>query len=134
MSSRRLQDMSSKHLSDMSSRRFQDMSSRRLQDVFSITIFRLPRHLQGALQYVFKTSSRRLGRHKIVTVKTCWRRLQDMSCGRLQDVFKTIKCLPGKNRLNRLDIWVIYFLFIYDCLEIWICFLRKAWHLAKSFK
>ena len=37
-------------------RGLQDMSSRRLQDVFSVTIFRLPR---------------RLGRRKIVTLKTC---------------------------------------------------------------
>ena len=29
------------------------------------------------LDNVFKTSSRRLGRGKIVTLKTCWRRLQD---------------------------------------------------------
>ena len=28
-------------------------------------------------RHVFKTSSRRLGRRKIVTLKTCWRRLQD---------------------------------------------------------
>ena len=80
MSSRRLQDMSSRHIQDMPSRRLQDMSSRRLQDVFSITIFRLPRRLQDVLQDVFKTSlQRRLGRRKIVTLKTssrptnvCW--------------------------------------------------------------
>ena len=60
---------------------FQDISSRRLQHVFSVTIFRLPRRLQDvfktSLQDVFKTSSRRLGRRKIVTLKKCWRRLQD---------------------------------------------------------
>ena len=33
-----------------------------------------------------KMSSRRLGRRKIVTLKTCWRRLQDMSWRRLQDL------------------------------------------------
>ena len=55
ISSRRLQDMSSRHLQDMSARHLHDMSSRRLQDM----------------------SSRRLGRRKIVTLKTCWRRLQD---------------------------------------------------------
>ena len=49
----------------------QDMSSRRLQDVFSVTSFRLPRRLQDVLQDIFKTSSRRLGRRKIVTLKTC---------------------------------------------------------------
>ena len=72
MSSRRLQDMSSRRLQDMSSRRLQDMSSRLFEDVFSVTIFRLPR---------------RLGRRKIVKLKTCWRRLQD--------VLKTSKCLLG---------------------------------------
>ena len=101
VSSRRLQDMSWRHLQDMSSRllqdrssgRLQDMSSRRLQtclqDVFSVTIFRLPRRL-------CETLSRRLGRRKIVTLRTCWRRLQDMSWRPLQDVFKTNKCLLGR--------------------------------------
>ena len=64
---------SSRYVFKTSSRRLQDMSSRRLQDVFSVTIFRLPN--------VFKTYSRRL------TLKTCWRRLQDL--------FKTNKCLLG---------------------------------------
>ena len=36
-------------------------------------------------RHVFKKSSRRLGRRKIVTLKTCWRSLED--------VFKTNKCL-----------------------------------------
>ena len=71
MSSRCPQDMSSRHLEDMSSRRLQDISSRRLQDVFSITIFRLPRRLEDVLQVVFKTILIRLGRRKIVTLKTC---------------------------------------------------------------
>ena len=43
-----------------------------------------------------KRSSRRLGRRKIVTLKTCWRRLQDMSWWRLQDAFKTNKCFLGE--------------------------------------
>ena len=67
-------------LAKASSRRLQDMHSRRLQD---------------ALREVLKTSSRRLGRRKIVTLKTCWRRLQDMSWRHLQDVLKTNKCLLG---------------------------------------
>ena len=46
-----------------------------LQDVFSVTFFRLRRRFEDVLQ----TSSRRLGRQKIVTLWTCWRRLQDMS-------------------------------------------------------
>ena len=45
------------------------------------------------LQDVFKTSSGLLGRHEFVTLKTCWRRLQDMSWGRFQDLFETNKCL-----------------------------------------
>ena len=53
-------------LQDISSRHLQDMSLKRLQDVF-----------KTSLQEVFKTSSRRLGRRKIVTLKTCWRPLQD---------------------------------------------------------
>ena len=44
------------------------MSSKRLQDVFA-------RHLQE----VFRASSRRLDRRKIVTLRPCWRRLQGMS-------------------------------------------------------
>ena len=77
MSWRRLQDMSSRRLQDMSSRHPQDLSSRRLQDVFSVRL------LVRGLENVFKTSSRRLGRRKIVTLKRCWRRLQDMSRRRL---------------------------------------------------
>ena len=88
VSSRRLQDMSSKHL--------EDKSSRRLQDGFSVTFFRLLRRLQHVLQDVFKTSSRRLGRRKIVTLKMCWRRLRDMSWRRLENVFKSNKCLLGR--------------------------------------
>ena len=45
-----------------------------LQHVFSVTIFRLPRRLVRCLQNVLKTSVRRLGRRKIVTMKTSWRR------------------------------------------------------------
>ena len=86
-------------VSKTSWRRLQDMSSRVfktcLEDVFSATIFRLPRRFEDALRDVFKTSSRRLGRRKLVTLKTCWRRLQDISCRRLQHVFKTDKCLLG---------------------------------------
>ena len=64
MSSRHLQDMSSRRLQDMSSRRLQDMSSRGLQDISS-------RRLQRNNFSSSKTSSRRLGRRKIVTLKTC---------------------------------------------------------------
>ena len=75
MSSRHLQDMSSRRLQDMFSRRLQDMSSRRLEDIFSVTIFRLPRRLQNVLEDV-----------KLLR----WRRVED--------VFKTNKCLLGMKK------------------------------------
>ena len=65
------QDMYLKHL--------QDMSSRRLEDVFNVTIPFLPRGLEDIL----KMSSWRLGRRNIVTLKTCWRRLQVILLGML---------------------------------------------------
>ena len=99
ISSRRLQDMSSRCLRDMSLRCFQGMSSRRLEDVFGVTNFCLPRRIQDVLQDVFKTSERRIGRRKIVRLKTCWRRLQDMSWRGLQHVFKTNKCFLVCNAL-----------------------------------
>ena len=66
----------------------QDMSWRCLQHVSSVTIFRLPGHFQDVLQIrfenVLRTSSRRLERRKIVTLKTSWRRLEDMFWRRLK--------------------------------------------------
>ena len=73
---------------DIDSRRLEDMSSSRLQDVFSVTVFSLPRRLEDVLEDVFKTSSRRLGRRKIVTLKAYWRSLQG-------DVLETNNCLLG---------------------------------------
>ena len=78
MSSRRLEGMSSRHHQDMSSRRLQDMSSRRLLDMYSRRLQDISsRRLQLNNFLSSKTSSRQLGRRKIVTLKTCWRRLQD---------------------------------------------------------
>ena len=100
-------------------------SWRRIQHVSSVTILRLSRRLEDVLQRsletsckdvlktswrsledVFKTSSRRLERQKIVTLKTSsrcfediswrrledmsWRRYDDMSCRCLEDVLKTL--------------------------------------------
>ena len=65
-------------------------SWRRLQHVFSVTYLRLPRRLQGVLGrrkiVTRKTSWRRLGKRKIVTRKTSWRHLEDMSWRRLEDM------------------------------------------------
>ena len=99
ISSRRLKDISSRRLQEMSSRCLQDMSWRRLEDVFGVTNFCLPRRFQDVLRDVFKTSGRRIGRRKIIRLKTCWRRLQDMSWRGLQHVFKTNKCFLGCNAL-----------------------------------
>ena len=59
-------------------------TSRRLQEVFSVTIFCLPRHLE---------------RRKIVTLKTCWRLLQD------QQMF-TGECLTLHSVLHTDDLLV----------------------------
>ena len=88
---RRLEDMSSRYIFKTSSRHLRRnnfSSSRHLEDVFK-TFCEMPsRHL-------CKTSSRRLGRREVITLKTCWRRPQDMSWRRLQDLWKTKKCLLG---------------------------------------
>ena len=84
-----------------SSRRLQVMSWRRLQHVFSVTIFRIIfgntswRRLEDISQDVLKTSSRRLGRQKIVTLKTFWRRLEDMSWRCLKDALELNKMFTG---------------------------------------
>ena len=73
-SSRRLQDVFAIRLPKTFSRHLQDVFktfSRPLQDVFQDV-------LQLCLQDVFKTSSRRRGRQKNVTLKTSWRRLEDV--------------------------------------------------------
>ena len=75
------------------------MFSRRLEDVFSATIFCLPRPLEDAFKTSCKISLRRLERRKIVTVKTCLRRLQDVLrdvLRRLEDVLKDEKLLPWR--------------------------------------
>ena len=63
----------------------------------NVTIFCLPRSLEDIL----KTSWKRLGRRKIVTLKTSWRCLQDMSSRHvfktcLQDILKT--CLRNVHK------------------------------------
>ena len=88
-------------------------SWRRLQHVFSVTIFRLPRRLEGRKILTLRTSSKRLQdmsqRHlEDMSWRSLedmsWRRLEDMSWRRLEDmswryVLKTswrqTKCLPG---------------------------------------
>ena len=90
----------SKHLLVLktSSRRFQDMSWRRLQHVFSVTILRLPRHLEDILQRrledilqdVFKTSWKMKNCYAADFLKTSWRtswrRLEDISWRCLEDI------------------------------------------------
>ena len=72
-SSRHVFETSSRHVFNTSSRHFFKTSWRRLQrNNFSSS----------------KTSSRRLGRQKIVTLKTCWRHAEDVFKTCLQDVFK----------------------------------------------
>ena len=68
-----------------------------LQEVFSVKIFHLPRSLARCLHDALKLSSRSLARRKIVTPKTCSRRLQDMSWRCLEGLFKTNKYLLGSS-------------------------------------
>ena len=79
----------------------------RLQHVFSLTILRLPRRLEEVLKTSWrrlaKTSSIRLGRQKIVMLKTSsrpledmsWRLLEGISWRRLQDVSEANKIFTG---------------------------------------
>ena len=84
-SSRYVFKTSSRHVFKTSSRHVFKTSSRRLQRNNFSSSKTSSRRLARGLENVFKTSSRRLGRRKIVTLKTCWSRLQDMSWRRLQD-------------------------------------------------
>ena len=58
----------------MSSQNLQGISSRRFQHVFNVTIFCLPRRLEGFLREDVLEDEK-----LIVTLKTCWRRVQVMS-------------------------------------------------------
>ena len=83
---------SSRHLQRnnfSSSKTFWRHLARRLDDI-----------LKTFSRCLCKTSSRSLGRRKIVTLKTCSRRLQDISWRRFQDVFNTNKCFLGINGLE----------------------------------
>ena len=71
----RVRNVPSKHLLvfKTSWRGLQGMPSTRLQHFFSVTIFRPPRRLEDVVKTSCKMSWRRLGRRKIVTLKTSWR-------------------------------------------------------------
>ena len=70
---------------------------RRLEDVFSVTIFRLPRHLQDVLRDVFKMSPRCLQEVFARCLEDVledekllhWRRIEDVLKTCLEDVLKT---------------------------------------------
>ena len=66
------------------------LTNQRLQHLFSVTLFGLPRRLEDVLKTSRKTSWRRLGRQKVVTLKTSSRRPEDMSSRYLQDVLETL--------------------------------------------
>ena len=70
---------SSRYVFKTSSRHVFKTSSRHVFKTSSRHVFKT------SSRHLCKTSSRRLGRRKIVTLKTCWSRLQDMSWRRLQD-------------------------------------------------
>ena len=91
-SSRYVFKMFSRHVFKTSSRHVFKTSWRHLQRNNFSSYKTSSRRLQEVLREVLKTSSRRLGRRRIVTLKPCWRRLQD--------VFKTKKCLLGSFTLQ----------------------------------
>ena len=76
-SSRHVFKTSSRHVFETSSRHAFKTSSRHLQEDNFSSSKTSSRRLARGLQDIFKTSSRRLGIRKTVTLKTCWRRLQD---------------------------------------------------------
>ena len=74
-----------------------------IRHVFNTSSRRLQRNNFSFSTTSCKMSSRRLGRRKIVTLKTCWRRFQDTPWTCLQDVFKTNKCLLGSHLVNSVN-------------------------------
>ena len=83
-------------------------SSRYAFKTSSIHVFKTSsRRLQRNNFSSSNTSSRSLGRCKIVALKTCWRRLQD--------VFKTNRCLLGRPRTR--DMWEGFWYYISHCLD-----------------
>ena len=73
----------------MSSRHVFNTSSRHVLKTSSRNVFKT------SSSHVFKTSSRRLQRSNFSSSKMSSKRLQGMSWRRVQDVFKTNKCLLG---------------------------------------
>ena len=81
------------------SRRLEDVLWRRLEDVLKTSW----RRLEDVFKASPKTSWRRLGRRKNVTLKTSsirledmsWRRLEDMSWRLLEDIMEKSKILTG---------------------------------------
>ena len=114
--------MSSGRLQEMSLRQLQDMSSRRLEEVFSVTNFRLPR---------------RLGKRKIVTLKTCWRRLQDqqMFAGFvinfifffLKLVIFIVCSISVSQNFFKQSLYSIYIMLIFYAFKWWYCRHWKTW-------
>ena len=95
-SSRHVFKTSSRHVFKTSSRHVFKTSSRHVFKTSSRHVFKTSwRRLQRNNFSSSKMSSRRLGRRKIVALKTCWRHLQDMSWRHLEGIFKTNKCLLG---------------------------------------
>ena len=79
----------------------QDMFWRRLQHVFSITVFVFYyEHILQDVLKTFKTSSRRLGRSKIL----CWRHLEDITWRRLQKMaWRCLEDMPWKRLQDTLE-------------------------------
>ena len=121
-SSRHVLKTSSRHVFKTSSRHVFKTSSTHVSKTFSGHVFKTSsRHVfKTSLRHVFKMSSRRLGRRKIVTLKTCWRHLQDMFAGIMQ-------CEYTESYSSTLLGWCLGV-----CWEVWV---RKIcwWNLNNEF-
>ena len=104
MSWRRLEDVLQDVLKDVFAIRLTKTFSRRLQDVFKTCLQDV---LQLCLQDVYKTSSRRLGRQKNVTLKTPWRGLQDVfSTSSPKQMFAGREVYLLKQELKTVPEWI----------------------------
>ena len=99
----------------MSSRHVFETSSRHVFKTSSRNVFKTSwGHLHCNNFPSSKTSSRCLRRQKVVTLKTCWRRLKD--------IIKTNKCLLGCFCYQFWKVWLRtlhYFTLIFYCGNIW---------------
>ena len=88
-------DLLDTHLNLLSPDKYTDIPSKYFVCLHNIFKTSSKHVFTTSSRHVLKTSSRRLQRNNPLSSKTSSRRLCKISCRRLQDVFKTNKCLLG---------------------------------------